>query len=557
EGRLTAARKQFDILVKRWPESPQTADALQALGAIYFKQGENEKAFETYEKLIKSYYTGLTDYDQVLENQYAIAKREMNRKRMKLLFGGYSAPERAIPYLKSIIKNAPQWKRAPEIQFEIGEAYRANKQYTEAIAAYSTLEYRYPDSSFAEKAAFAKIQSLQVLVEKTPYSVDLREDAQLAVEIFSAGYPESAYRDEVARFKSDLAERAAKNDFETARFYERVPDPVKKEAALVYYKKVVDEHPDTDYAARAKVRLKVLQPQERPSEPEMHEVEKENAQVDRGPLPDRMVEDEEAIEVTADRLEVEGDLLVGEGNVAVQQKGASLQADHVSVNPETGDVTAMGNIVMLYDGSRWEGEELIYNFKTKEGNFSASDLYFDPVYITAEQTERVSSNEYRMVNARLTTCSGDEPLIYAKAREVTLLDDDTPGGPFIKAKDVTFYVGKVPVFYTPYWHRHLGYRVFTFSVGYGGRLGAFIMGRAELHPTDWLTSNTYLDLYSKRGVGFGQDFNWTTPNGAGSLTTYAISDGDPYEEDDTAAERALIDSQRYRIGLDHREQFDE
>ena len=559
QGKLSAARKQFDVLLRRWPESPEAPAAKQAVGDIYFQQGQDKEAFETYEELIQSYYTGLENYDSVLENQYTIAQREMTRIRMKVLFGGYTAPERAIPYLESILRNAPQWERAPEIQFEIGEAYRRNGEYAMAVAAYTTVEYRYSDSPFAEQAAFQKIQSLKYLVEHTPYSIDIREDAQLAVDIFSENFPDSEYSSDVASFADDLAESAAQSDFEIGEFYERVPDPIKKEACRIYYEKVIKEHADSKYAEAATERLRVLFPAD---EKLMAEITKiaTAAGVERAEpwsLPDRLVEDAEAIEVTADRMEYEGDVLIGEGHVAIQQEGASLQADHVSVNPETGDITAMGNIVMFRDGNRWEGEELIYNFKTKQGNFGESDMYFEPVYITAEKTERTATNEFLMTNARMTTCSGDKPLIYAKAREIRIIDEDKASGRFIKAKDVTFYVGKVPVFYTPVWQRHLGYRIFTYTVGYSGHLGVFVMGRAELHPTDWLVANTHLDLYSTRGIGVGQDFHWTSKNGKGGLKTYYINDSDPYNGEDTAAERALVDSQRYRLRLEHHEQIND
>ncbi len=561
QGKLSAARKQFDVLLKRWPESPQAAPAKQAVGDLYFEQGQDQEAFEAYKELIQTYYTGLKNYDSVLENQYTIAQREMTRKRMKVLFGGYTAPERAIPYLESIIRNAPQWERAPEMQFQIGEAYRKNGAYEMAVAAYTTVEYRYSDSLFAEKAAYAKVLSLKKLVEKIPYSVDIREQAQFAAELFAANYPESEYLVEVDRFADELAELAAQHDYEIGGFYERVPTPDKPESARIYYEKVIDEHAGTDYAEASAERLRILFPSDEELMAEIIAVEEAVEAVEvaahapRQPLPDRLVEDADAIEVTADRMEYEGDLLVGEGNVAVQQEGASLQADYVSVNPETGDITATGNIVMLRDGNRWAGESLVYNFKTRDGTFGESDMYFDPVYIVAEKTERLGTNEFLMINARITTCSGDKPLIYAKAREVRIIDENKPSGRFIKAKDVTFYVGKVPVFYTPVWRRHLGYRVFTFSVGYGGRLGVFIMARAELHPTDWLTASTHLDLYSARGVGLGQDFGWTTENGQGSIRTYYINDGDPYDDDDNAADKALVDSQRYRVRLDHREQI--
>lgn len=557
KGKLSDARKQFEILVKRWPESPQAAAAKQAVGDIYFEQGKDQKAFETYKDLIQRYYTGLKNYDTVLENQYTIAQREMTRKRMKVLFGGYTAPERAIPYLESIIRNAPQWERAPEIQFEIGEAYRRNEEYALAIQAYTTVEYRYPENPFAEKAAIAKIRCLKNRVEHVPYSVDLHEDATVATDIFLANHQDSEYAPEVSAFAAELAESAAQKDFEIAGFYEHVPDPIKKEAARVYYEKVIKEHPDTEYAKASAERLRVLFPVASSTMPGLIAVAEGAEGVEREPLPDRMVEDKEAIEVTADRMEYKKDVLIGEGNVAVQQEGASLQADRVSVNPDTGEINATGNIVMLYEGSRWEGEKLLYNFKTKQGNFGASEMYFEPAYIVAERTERISSNEYRMVNARITTCTGDDPVIYAKAKEVLLFDGDEPSDRFIKAKHVTFYVDDVPVFYTPYYSRHLEDRIFSYTIGYSGRVGFFFMGRARLPLTDWLVSTTHLDLYAQRGIGVGQDFGWTTPNGKGKLRAYYINDSDPYNKDDTAAERALVDSRRYRVRLDHQEQIDD
>lgn len=556
-GKLKAALKQFDRLQKRWPESAQAAAAVQARGDIFFELGDDKQAFAAYEMLIKTYYTGLKNYDSILENQYAVALREMQRTRMPWLFGGYQVPERAIPYFESILKNAPQWERAAEIQYQIGVANQKDEQYRAAIDAYSAVEYRYPHSSFAERAARAKLRSLRALVEKTPYSADLREEAQLASALFVELYPQSPGREEADRFAAELAEQAAAHDLDVARFYERVPHPTRRESAQIYYQSVADQYADTHSARAASQRLRVLL-SDTPRGASGAVADSGAQAIERAPLPERLVGDAEAVEVSADRLEYQGDFLIGEGDVSVQQKGASLQADSVRVNSKTGEITAMGNVVMLRDANRWEGEQLRYNYKTRVGSFRSSALYFEPAYITAEHSERISSNEYRMVNARLTTCSGEDPILYAKAREVRLVDEEAASGRFIQAKHVTFYIAGVPVFYTPYWHRHLGQRVFSFTVGYGGHLGAFVMARAALHPTDWLRSNTHLDAYSQRGVGLGQDFQWTTPGGSGSIKAYYIDDNDPYRDDDlTADELALIDSQRYRIHLDHREQLAE
>ena len=81
------------------------------------------------------------------------------------------------------------------------------------------------------------------------------------------------------------------------------------------------------------------------------------------------------------------------------------------------------------------------------------------------------------------------------------------------------------------------------------------MGRMELHPTDWLTSNTHFDLYSKRGIGLGQDFEWETPNGGGGIEAYYINDRSPFQSTKSAADESLVNSTRYRVKIGHREQL--
>ncbi|MCU0857578.1 MAG: LPS assembly protein LptD, partial [Pontiellaceae bacterium] len=381
-------------------------------------------------------------------------------------------------------------------------------------------------------------------------------------------------------FQTKLNDLSAKYTYETGRFYERIPRPAKNESADIYYQKTLDRYGGTVYAEKAAARQRKLLPLIaatkgiRSTEDIFNELigKKKNDSASAGevksdaefggervmhkPLPARISTDDEAFEITADRMEYADDLLICEGNVAVQQKSTSVQADRVAVNSKTGDVEAKGNILLIRDGGSWEGQRLTYNYKTHEGVFGESFMYFEPVYITAGSTERISTNEFLMRDATMTTCAGDNPVVYARAKEIRVVDEQKPGGVFVQAKQVAFYVGSVPVFYVPVWTRHLGYRMFTTTVGGGNDLGAFVMIRAELHPAEWLTANTHLDLYSRRGVGLGQDFSWLTPDGKGGVETYYIHDLDPeYDDDDTAAERALIDPQRYRIKLTHREQL--
>lgn len=598
QGDTSAARRQFEILVKRWPDSPEAAAAQRAVADLYYEQGKPAKAFAAYETLVSRYYASVKNYSGVLERQYDIAAQEMDRKRMKWLFGGYRAPERAVPLFESIIRSAPQWERAAEMQFMIGEAYRKTGALEQAIVSYASVEYRYPDSAFAEKAAFAKIECLRELVRETPYSVDIREQAELSVSLFPELYAGSPHLDEVQVFGAELRELAAQHEFEIGAFYEEQPETPNPEAAAIYYEKADTLYAGTEPAMKADGRLHVLFPSAEPAaaeetvapaaetveegaaateeeivqpvdgmteeagapaEPDGSAVSEpalESTAVTVAPLPERTVEDAAAIEITADRMEYVDKRMVADGNVAVQQTGATLQADHVSVDPDSGEIVARGNILMVREGSSWQGQNLIYNYKTREGTFGESTMFFDPAYISAEKTDRISTNEFVLYNVLMTTCEGDSPTVYAKAKEAHLVDNGRPSDPYIRAKHVTFYIGPVPVFYMPVWKRHLGQRVFTYYFGYGSRLGAFAKVRAELHPTEWLTTSTHFDVYANRGIGLGQDFDWDVAPGQGKIKLYHINDSEPYDDDDSASDQALTDESRSRIRFEHQKRFD-
>jgi LPS-assembly protein len=566
-GKIGKARKQFDILLQRWPESVLAASAKQVVADLYFAEGEDRKAFDTYQELIDDYYTGIRDYNAVLERQFAIAEREMKRKRMRWLFGGYTAPERAIPYFESILRNAPQWDRSAEAQYLIGKAYHRNGDEELAIVACATVEYRYPDSPFAEKAAFTKIECLQTLVRAVPYSVDIREQAQLSVRLFETLYPGSEHLAAVEAFGAELDEQAARQAYETGGFYERVPRPPATGSAKIYYEKVIAQFGGTEWAVKSAERLSELTPADAESaaeevEPAAEPVTAEKkttdiaAELQGAPagrsLPERLTADDEAMEVTADRMEYADKLLIAEGNVVFQQQDTSLRADRVTVNPDTGAIAASGSIVMERGDNYWEGEALDYNFKTRAGSFGSSAMFFDPAYITADETKRVSSNEFLLRNVTITTCSGEKPAVYARARELRLIDRN-----FIVAKHVTFYAGPVPLFYMPHWQRHLNHRIFTTYIGYGSRVGGFFKTRTNLRLADWLIADTHLDYFSDRGVGAGQDFTWQTANGHGGIEAYYINDEDPYDDEDTGPRRALIDDDRWRVKLTHRQQVDD
>jgi len=251
-------------------------------------------------------------------------------------------------------------------------------------------------------------------------------------------------------------------------------------------------------------------------------------------------------DIQAARMEYTNGTLIASGGVTGRFENAVLYADKLTGNPDTGDLHAEGNIHFERDNVLWQGSELDYNYLTQSGLFGPSSLYFDPAYLSVDHVERVSTNEYLLRGATFTTCPKDSPHIHVRAKEARLVDEQ-----YLKAKGVTFYVGKVPVFYVPYWNHRLSESIFTFELGGGSEWGIYALTKTTLPITENIDYITDINLYSKRGVGFGQGAAWDYPNAKGLFSSFYLDDHDPHARFDSPE----IGADRYRFKLEHVQNF--
>ncbi|MBT8042281.1 MAG: hypothetical protein KJN98_03860 [Pontiella sp.] len=259
---------------------------------------------------------------------------------------------------------------------------------------------------------------------------------------------------------------------------------------------------------------------------------------------------DEPFDIRATRLEYVNDTLVADGGVTGRFENAIVSADRLTGNTETGDLHIEGNIVVERGKMLWQGSELDYNYLTQIGNFGPSTLNYDPVVLTVDEVEKVSTNEYRLRGANFTTCPKPQPHLQARAGEARLVDDQ-----YLIARGVKLYVGKVPVLYVPYWRQNLDSGIFSLDGGYGSEWGAHLLVNATVPLSSRIDSLTDVNLYGKRGVGMGQGFDWAYPEAKGSFEGFYIRDEDPYSKYDSASDKLLIDDDRYRLRLDHLQYF--
>ncbi len=257
EGKLKNARKAYGKLVKRWPRSPEAVKAQASYASILVSLGKLRKAFDSYQELVEN-YAGRFPYGEVLSQQLRIAQQVATQRRGKFLFfPGLKSPEKAIKMYAKIVKNGPRWDGAPEAQMMVGRIQEETKEYNEAIGSYMQAMIRYPDSPFAEEAAFGRIRCLAAVSDSNINDMEAAEEGWHAIGVFNAKYPNSRFQQDIEEMRHHLYRRLAHAVYKIGEFYDK--SAKKPKAAIQEYEKLIKRFPNSEWTEEAKQSIHRLQ----------------------------------------------------------------------------------------------------------------------------------------------------------------------------------------------------------------------------------------------------------------------------------------------------------
>lgn len=258
EGRLRKATRAYRALVVTWPGSTEAPLAQWGLAQSLDARHKMEDAFDEYNNLT-SHYTGGYPYDSVVQRQFEIAHSIMDKRRGAfLMFGGFKAPERAVPMFEKVVQNAPRASFAAEAQYLIGRAYELSDQLELAVVSYMTAQHRYPGTSWAEKASFGRARCLVRLSEESPNDEEALDQAWAAVVVFLNTFPQSEDAELGKAYRENLLRRRAKASYDKALFYDRIAK--RPAAAIQSYENFVRQFPNSEWTALARARMQELTP---------------------------------------------------------------------------------------------------------------------------------------------------------------------------------------------------------------------------------------------------------------------------------------------------------
>ncbi|MCX8031446.1 MAG: hypothetical protein N3A59_07720 [Thermodesulfovibrionales bacterium] len=253
--------------------------------------------------------------------------------------------------------------------------------------------------------------------------------------------------------------------------------------------------------------------------------------------------------LTSDLLEhyPESGTYVAKGNVKIEKDDTIITANTLTFHQETSDIEAEGNIVFQDKDVSIITKKAIINLNSKTGDIYDAVIFFkkDNYWVVGNNISKTGENSYYAAQASFTTCNSEPFLTPEKfhieyLKSSSTIESQRPDwcfkgkdvnieiGKTLTAKNVTYRIKGVPLFYTPYLiapiltERQTGFimpilgtsskKGFQFSPAFFWAIG------------DDKDLTIYLDYMSKRGLGKGVEFRYLDETGLGTWQAYHLRD---------------------------------
>ena len=232
--------------------------------------------------------------------------------------------------------------------------------------------------------------------------------------------------------------------------------------------------------------------------------------------------------ITSDRLEYFGETkkYVATGSATVEKGGAVLKSDEITFHEDTSEAIAVGGVRYEDPDTSISASKAEMNLDAKTGTlFDAEVLYKKYNYhIRGKAIEKRAEDYYYSPDATFTTCDAPVPDWCFKGKDVNAMVEKK-----VIARNVTFRIKDLPVFYAPYLYapllrdRQTGFLIPLVS-------NSTTRGVSLVIPFYWAIAENrdatvILDAYSKRGIGTGLEYRFVEPGGAtGNWWAYHIKD---------------------------------
>ena len=165
------------------------------------------------------------------------------------------------------------------------------------------------------------------------------------------------------------------------------------------------------------------------------------------------------IEITSSgETRYENGIAIAQDNVAIHCGDADIYADSARYDSQRHEVTADGHVRIYREDKLYLAEHGTYNLDTKEIHADTFHTSSEPYFVNAQKLVNFSDGRSIVESGDFTTDDSINPDFHFHAHKVRIYENDR-----VVFQNVTFYVGKIPVFWWPYLYQSLN-DAFSFSI---------------------------------------------------------------------------------------------
>ena len=249
------AKREFKKLLKAYPKSFEASESQYYLGLTEEAQGNLYEAYQAYQKVIDKYPFSERIHD-ILEREYKIGEAFMAGEKRKAMGLALPVENPSIEIFNKVIENSTYGPLAPKAQYKLGLVLKSLMRYYEAEEAFNKLISNYPDSEWVEAAKFQIALCRQALSRGSDYDQGATQEAKKKFEEFVKEHPDANLSNEAEKNINQLNEKEAESNYNIGVFYEKQKQ---SESAKIYYNDIVNNHPNSVWAAKALERLQVME----------------------------------------------------------------------------------------------------------------------------------------------------------------------------------------------------------------------------------------------------------------------------------------------------------
>ncbi len=238
--------------LKKFPGDPTCEEAMFVAGEAEYDHEQFYQAFAWYEKQLARYPSGPFS-ERALLREMEIGKGLMGgEKRQLWRVIPIKAADEGIEILQKVAEHAPGTKLAEDALMHIGDWRYERGEFDKAVETYDQFLKLMPRSRLASQAMLNGAHATLEQYRGVEYDESPLLEAHDRYLFFQETYPQIARREDVGQILSGIVDAQAERLMHCAGFYERTNRP---KAAVYYYRKILEDFPDTYHAISAETSL--------------------------------------------------------------------------------------------------------------------------------------------------------------------------------------------------------------------------------------------------------------------------------------------------------------